>query len=451
MTRLMLDYFRRKWLILAAGALFQFVMGFAAVASLDKNGHSPVSTFEFQIALFMGALLLSFDLQRGIARTVASLPLTNRQIGRAWWLATVAIPAVALAALLFGGAATAHLVKPHEAFSTDWLTMTSIIVLLWLGTGFAFIFNTSATGWYGGWWNRARNILFGAVWGVMIGGGIWIFGDMSNSPVKSAGFFVIGTALTALGWFRAEQFALGRASFRLGTQTAGGKRASVHKPGGYGGIPLLISGTFVPAFMMGVAMLTLMPLIMSLQGHLKSWRQAVELLNGMGFFPFWFIIFFMLVPVFMQLRYLRSLPISTTRLAAVMILMVVLPLVALGAVSATVTGLTIGMPAAATVVKSYALTLAPATLTVSFLVWQGTGTPAFLLMLFVMITAQSVPLWLAVFFHRSEMPASLAGAIAVTYILVSFLLTRWMLLRSSQAYRVQQNPFNTSAWGGGWR
>jgi hypothetical protein len=54
----------------------------------------PEGAFEFWaflLSLWAGAVLLSFDLKRGVLRVLVPLPLTARQIGRGWWVATVAI------------------------------------------------------------------------------------------------------------------------------------------------------------------------------------------------------------------------------------------------------------------------------------------------------------------------------------------------------------------------
>ena len=81
MKRLMLDYFRRWWWVLALVGIFEFRLGWSIA-------NRPEDNFEFwglMLALWTGANLLSFDLRRGVVRAIAPLPLTARQIGRSWW------------------------------------------------------------------------------------------------------------------------------------------------------------------------------------------------------------------------------------------------------------------------------------------------------------------------------------------------------------------------------
>ena len=132
MKRLILDHFRRWWWVLALVAVLEFGLGWFIASRPEDN-------FEFwglMLAMWTGAILLSFDLRRGVVRAVAPLPLTARQIGRSWWLATVAIPAIALAALLFSGAGTFYHFHPDQAFPADRLALASLFNLVWLGTVF---------------------------------------------------------------------------------------------------------------------------------------------------------------------------------------------------------------------------------------------------------------------------------------------------------------------------
>jgi hypothetical protein len=447
MKRLMLDHFRRWSWILVPVAVFEFVFGWFADGSL--NQYSVDVSAVFQFALFTGAFLLLFDLQRGIVRTVTALPLTTGQIGRAWWLATVGIPTAASVALFFLGAGMCHIFQPTQVFPAGRLAIASLLILLMQGTGFTLIFNIRP-GLYGNGWERARNIIFGTLEGILIGGGIWFFQDVTRNPAKFAILLGVGAVYTVVGWFRAERFVWGRASLRLAALQGNNPRGQHRAPAGYGGIPLLLSTSFVRTLLMGVAIVALMPLFMALGGHMNSWHQVIEAIGGLGIvFPFWFVIFFQLIPALLQLRFLRTLPIPATRLAAMMIAMTILPLVALGALVAGVAGMALGMPTALTVLKSYTLTLAPASLCIFFAVWRGVGMETYALLIFTMVGFQTVPMWLQVVYHSREVPFSLAGLIVAICVLLAFVLTRRALMHSSHTYRVQANPFGNFAWGTG--
>jgi hypothetical protein len=139
---------------------------------------------------------------------------------------------------------------------------------------------------------------------------------------------------------------------------------------------------------------------------------------------------------------------SASKLTAVMIGLVLLPLIAVGAFVAGVSGLTSGTPAAIMILRSYALILAPAALCVVLVGWLGAGRDAFALMLFTVILFQIAPTLAQVYFTNRVIPFSLISVIVGITVALAFLLTRHSLLHSSKTYRVQANPFGTG-WGAG--
>jgi hypothetical protein len=405
------------------------------------------------LALWTGANLLSFDLRRGIVRAVAPLPLTARQIGRSWWLATVAIPAIALAALLFTGAGTFHHFHPTEVFPADRLAWASIFNLMWLGTTCTAIFSAKR-GSYRSSRNFASTGVFSILSGVMILGGMMFFQNASKDPFKCALLLGIGGLLTVVSWFRAEQFSLGRAEpFNPGragirlTPLPSTIPSTPHRPPeGYGGIPFLISTSFVRMFLWVAAMMALMALLQQWQGQAMQRYLAISIFAAMGsLMSCGFIIVFQLLPVLRQLRFLRTLPTSATRLAAVMLAIVILPLIALGALVAGGAWLALGTPAGLTVLKSYTFILAPASLCVFFAVWRGDGIQTYVLLAITLSGLQQVQLRLQTALHSLELSFSLCGSIAAICVLLAFVLTRCALMHSSRTYRVQANPFGNIA------
>ena len=453
MKRLMLDYFRRWAWVLALGGLLEFGLGWFIANRPEEN-------FEFwglMLALWTGANLLSFDLRRGIVRAVAPLPLTARQIGRSWWLATVAIPAIALAALLFAGAGTFYHFHPSKVFPAGRLALASIIYLLWLGVISCGTFSAKR-GSYGSWRKFASTGVFSLLSGAMILGGMMYFQDASKHSFKCALLLGVGGLLTVVSWLRAEQFSLGRAEpFNPGragirlTPLPSTNPSTYHRPSeGYGGIPFLISTSFVRMLSWVAAMIALIALLQHWQDRAMPRYVAISSFAEMGsFMSCGFIIVFQFLPVLLQLRYLRTLPTSATRLAAVMISIVILPLIALGALAAGGAGLALGTPAGLTVLKSYTFILAPASLCVFFAVWRGDGMQAYALLAFTLFGFQQVQLRLEMVFHNLELSVSLCGSIAAIGVLLAFVLTRFALMRSSHAYRVRANPFGNIALGMG--
>jgi hypothetical protein len=292
----------------------------------------------------------------------------------------------------------------------------------------------------------------------MILGGMMYFQDASKHSFKCALFLGVGGLLTIVSWFRAEQFSLGgavpfnpgRAGTRL-TPLPSTAPSSPHRPPqGYGGIWFLISTSFVRIFLWVAAMIALMALLQPWHGPaiLPNWPIVMSAAMW-SFMSCGFIIVFQFLPVLRQLRFLRTLPTSATRLAAVMLSIVILPLIALGALAAGGAGLALGTPAGLTVLKSFTFILAPASLCVFFAVWRGDGIQTYVLLAITLFGLQQVQLRLQTAFHYLELPFSLCGSIAAISILLAFVLTRCALMRSSRTYRVQANPFGNIALGMG--
>jgi hypothetical protein len=292
----------------------------------------------------------------------------------------------------------------------------------------------------------------------MLIGGMVFFQDASKHSFKCALLLGIGGLLTVVSWFRAEQFNLGRAEpFNPGragirlTPLPSTNPSTYHRPPeGYGGIRFLISTTFVRIFLWVAAMIALMALLQQWQFQAMPRYVSISTFAAMGsLMSCGFIIVFQFLPVLRQLRFLRTLPTSATRLAAVMISIVILPLIALGALAAGGAWLALGSAAGLTVLKSYTFILAPASLCVFFAVWRGDGMQAYALMAITLFGLQLVQLPLQTAFHYLELPFSLCCSIAAICVLLAFLLTRYALMRSSHTYRVQANPFGNTTLGVG--
>jgi hypothetical protein len=328
---------------------------------------------------------------------------------------------------------------------------------MWLGTTFTAIFSATR-GSYRSSRDFASTGVFSLLSAIMFMLGMMFFQDASKHPFKCALLLGIGGLLTVVSWFRAEQFSRGgagpfnpgRAGVRL-TPPPSTNPSTYHRPPeGYGGIRFLISTSFVRIFLWVAAMIALMALLQQWPGQAKPRYVVISSFAGMAsFMSCGFIIVFQFLPILRQLRYLRTLPTSATRLAAVMISIVILPLIALGAVVAGGAGLALGVPAGLTVLKSYTFILAPASLCVFFAVWRGDSMQAYALLAFTLFGLQQVQLRLQTAFHYLELPFSLCGPIAVSCVLLAFLLTRCALKRSSHTYRVQANPFGNIALGMG--
>jgi hypothetical protein len=440
MTRLILDHFRRWGWVLSLAAALAFACGWLICAMKGES----CAFWVLAVSMWMGATLLSFDLKHGLVRTLLALPLTARQIGRGWWFATVGIPAVAMALLLLSGAAVWSHFHPGKALPVFVLAASCLFSLLWLGNNFSSIYGMT-------------NELFGSrrerlvVTGISVLSMIMLFGSMLlafelfEKPLLLAIFIGIGLIVTVASWLRAERFVLGRASFRLTVSVKQTQlpRAEHRPPVGAGGIPYLLRVSFIRGFFYLAAMVALMTMIPLLYSATLP-RMGINMLAQMGsFMSLFFVVLFLAMPALRQLRLWRTLPISATRLALLVIALAVLPLIGIGTASTLLAALAWGQVVALTTLKSYALTLVPAALSVLLAAWLGTGRGVYILLFLIVMTCGVLgPISDERLFHH-PIPVAMSSALVVAFVTLCFLLTRQVLMRSSRAYRaqgVQENP-----------
>ena len=445
MKQLILDYLRRWARALAVGALAELLIGWFG----GHLGEGPyrLAALQGALGLFLGALLLSFDLQSGLSRMVGVLPLTGRQIGRAWWQASVLIPALVFGAAQFLGAGGYWL--GHRATSFDWVALgvSDVYLFLMLGSAFPLAFLlcqvTARSGW-----RVYLGVVAGVVWGAAMGGSLFFFENAVQHRASVVCFLVMAAGLTAAGWHWAGPLVLFRTGLRLGTQVAPRRTEIGRAPAGYGGVSRLIGTTFVRAFLVGVAMIIIMPLVFLLVGGKAGdlW-EAIHFFPSVSLFPFMFVVFFSLLPALTHLRMLRSLPISPTKLAGAFLATVILPLVGLQLVMTGLAWLVSGGEAALGTMNSFLLAVPWVALSLVFIAWLGLGNGTYLLMMGLMIAAELVPV---VFKSRIDAyQHSLVFSLVISgfFLVGSFWLIRRSLLRSRRLYRSPVG-FGNWAWGG---
>ncbi|MGH7969912.1 MAG: hypothetical protein ACREIC_14415, partial [Limisphaerales bacterium] len=211
MNRIIIDYYRRWWWVLGLAAAGEFCLGW--LMGLDPQ--FPFEFYAFLVSLWSGATMLSLDLRRGALRPLAVLPVTGSRMGKSWWMATVPVPAFALAALLFSGAALHYYFGSGRVLQLQRLLLSSLFTLVWLGVGFAMIFNPAR-----GVPANKREFLSSMVisWLMVVTfyGSMLLCLNAAHSPVRSALLLVFGTILTVTGWFQATGFDPAQAGMYLG-------------------------------------------------------------------------------------------------------------------------------------------------------------------------------------------------------------------------------------------
>ena len=426
MNRIILDHLRRwGWL----WALVGIANGFSTGAFLDEKHMDNV--FTFQITLWLGAMQLNFDLQRGISRTLTTLPLTARQIGRAWWLVSVALPALLLVAT---SALALMIYSSHTGtpFPLNAFMMNATANTLFLGTMFA-LFVGELPGWPQaglGWLRRIFSVaLLLAI----------MFSRVAYDSWLGIALLFTALGLTFFGWFRAEQMVMQRATFRLGIQFGKHPSGQHQTPTGFGGLPFLWQTLAIRIARMAIIVVFWF-VIMHFMMHGNSkmtprqfFAATMPALNSFGFFA---IFMFLLMPVLMQLRHLRSLPISTAAIAAMLTLLPAVPVLIVGIIWAVIGG---GGIETLSGFLAYAAIMSIAS---PIMVGQGLRTGAYITTLVLLMF-----LGMGSIFLNGKMPgAFILTAISMGTIAITFEITRRLLKSSSHAYRPL--PANMSGWGG---
>ena len=447
MKRLMLDHFRRWWWVLALAGLLEFWLGW----SIANRPQVPFEFWALLMSLWAGPNLLSFDFKRGALRPIAALPLTSRQIGRSWWLATVPLPAIGLAAILVLGAGTFCQVHPDKALPSRDLGLASLFTVVWVGSGFPMTFGATR-GLGGSLWQMSCNFFLSVLGMLMLFGSMLLAQGAAHNPFKCAVLLGIGGLLTVVGWVDAQRFDVGRGvQFYRGRPeppkidrhhfpltSLEPKAPENQRPAepGYGGVPFFIFSRVVRMFFMIAAMSALTALITVWRGSPMPGHAPVVMFAGMGsLMSFGFMMVFQLLPALRQLRLLRAMPISAVGLSGALMAIMLLPLVALGGASAAVAALAMGTPAALTFLSDYTFALAPASLSVLLAVWLGEGKLGYVVLIVILFGSQQVQLRLQSSLHVLELPLGLAAAIAAACVLPALFLTSWALRSSRHAYR----------------
>jgi hypothetical protein len=463
MKKIILDHFRRWWLALSALLVAYFAFQAVSVhlnnsqtsdegvaATVNHTINAVPNIFIFQILMFLGFLLM-FDLQRGLARALAVLPVTTKQIGRAWWLVSVALPAIALLilgllAFLIFSSGTSKMIS-LENYLAGWVLAT-----LYLGAMFGaltFITMTFPDTLIG----RIRVTMPNLLFAFMIME-LFVIQVETLTTTKRALIFSTYAILAVFGWFRAERMVLQRAGFRFVSKTSSKKSAQHKTSQGFGGLPYLAQRTFIQSTLIGLALMFFMTLVMSFVAHDQNRAQAVISMIQGGSTPYvFYILIFSIVPIVFQLRFLRTLPISSPALAATVIFLPLLSIAAVGVVVTTLVSFVAGEAVILPVANGFLMLGAKAAIIVSLVVWRGLGSPTYLLIFLLVLSDSFISLGMTIIFHLGsktpERPWWVNLTIFLLCVIVSFALTRRLLTKSSSAYRVRTMPANTwPVWGG---
>ena len=458
MKLIILDYFRRRGLLLAVIFIAYFIIeawsvagGFGKhysekdIAAIFVSVQSTMAkAFLFPLIIYLATFLM-MDKGLGYTRVLNTLPLTAKKIGRALWLTSVALPAIAfvllgtLALLIFSN----HQIIQWKAYLTNWLFLSLALGAAFGGLTFAN--GTLPLNFIG----RLRMRISTALPMLVVFG--WIFTQLlPSTPTRSILVFTALTALSAVGWFRAEKIILPRANFNPTTSTNLNNFAPEKVPMGFGGLPYLALGTFAITTLIGLAMLGMM-ILFSYVLRSPTTLNRVEMVTSMvdgGSTAFIFIFISIAAPMVFQIRLLRTFPVSASVLAAVMVLVPVACVAVNGLVATIFAAWVAGPTVIPHILNTIFILEAKAAIVVSVMVWRGLDAVTYLIMFLLVIADSFIALGITMHFHlgtrNTENPVWIALAIFLAFVAISFALTRMLLTQNSSPYRARTMPAN--AW-----
>lgn len=453
MKPILRDYFRRWWWV---WAIVLSVNAAMLVSECVAHQRGNYTTF-FPMGIFLGAVLLAMDLQRGGTRVFLSMPVTVRQLARSWWLAAVVLPA--LAVLLVNTAV--FLVLIWRLGMTGALpayvkhTLTDILML---GVMF-FTLTGLPVGQLGGsWFEKARGVFFSLLWGLSFGG--WYFFARLFDYTTPSGrmVMVLAGVLGVWGWLRAELLVQVRAGVRLlsphlnlpsqmylPSQQARAARCAE----GAGGFGYLVRRTYGRMMLMGLGIIVLMGVfswgavaLVDEKAHFMSTAKMMTtnpmLSNG---FVFQWLLAMQMLPVCLHIRFLRTLPVSSNWLAAYLVLTPLAAILSIAAIFGGLLGVAgiVTWPAALTWVGQVGgLSAGVVTLFIPILLWQGFNRFTWVLIMAV-IMGSSFGQILSTF----KISLAVSDAISILFIISAFALSKLAMERSSLVYR----PRTVTAFG----
>ena len=458
MKRITLDYFRRWWLVLSAIFIAYFI--FQAFSVWENNSqpsgdsvvivHTVINTvhnvFIFQIIMWLGFLLI-WEMQRGVPRVLMSLPATPKRIGRAWWLAAVAIPAITIGVLglfaIFIFSKGTNIPVLFGKYLADWS-----LIALYLGAMFGA--QTLRTpGMADTVFGKARAIFSSLLFVIVLFG---FFFNQLETPtlIKLSLSFSASAILSILGWFRAEQMVLQRASFRFNASSSPKKTKQHKTPQGFGGLPYLVQRSIIFSTLISLAIVAWMTFAMSFIhfSHGQNRAQAITSQVNGGSTPwFFFILMFSIVPMVFQLRALRTFPIPSSTLAATLVFLPILSIAAVGAIVTTLAVSLVGQAVMLQTINSFLMIGAKASIMIVVIVWRGLDAVTYFLAFLLIVADSFISLGATMIFHlsssNSEQPWWIALTIFFLCVAAAFALTQRLLTQSSNTYRVRTMPAST--------
>jgi hypothetical protein len=272
---------------------------------------------------------------------------------------------------------------------------------------------------------------------------------MQKSAVEATVFYICTFAMTIVGWLRAESMIADSGECRNASQQSKNSQGQFKVPNGFGGIPFIFSTAFFGVWSFGIYFFIIMNLLDFVIKHQFDWHHLIRNIdNGGVFFPFFFVFIFMssTFSFFLShnLRFLRTMPISTARLAVVLLSVLILPLLTLCLAFTALAWKETGSAECISLFKIELLAVVPVSVFIAVSIWntQANFIKAFLLVIMILVTfapafyqltcmdGRGLPFWFIIVFN-------------IVIVSLVFWSTCQIVAKSSSPYRPRQNQLGT--------
>ncbi len=454
MTTIVLDHIRRWWWLWTGSCVCcAYIVGAGTPLKPD------LSNAWFPLAIYLGSVQLTQDLMRGdLLRVLRAMPVSERTVGRAWWWVSVGVPGLTLGAIvglvfILSPVLTGKVLPPVACFDF-WLTNA-----LLFGPLFFFLTGIPAVGFGRAGSGRGYGCLFSLLFCVSTFAMIYFYRLFPPPTTRWWVFVAVGSVLTVAGWFRAEALARERLRTILPSRpTAGHGIPSLSGAGmlstgylkGHGGLKLLFRIIFGRMALMGLfwavlgggAMVLTRLLTEALTQTKIMWDSTSVIVSAQMLF---WLICWQTIRTALHVRFLRTLPVSTLKLAAVLVLAPVTAMFVVLCCANLVFALyfpAVALSVPAMLREGCLVQIAFATLVVPLVVWRGFDFLSFVVVLAVLVAGP-----LSLLIMKAKLPTTMSLGVSLIVVSGCLLLTKLLLERSGSVYRPRKNQFGDRLWG----
>lgn len=429
MNKIILDHLRRWfWVWLAVGIGYCFIEGWILAR------YTEFSIFTIQLLFFAGAWQLTFDFQRRHFIPLLALPLTPGQIGRGWWMASVLLPALLLAAA--SGLGT--LLFKQDGFPLHAYLVNCLINTLCLGVFFFAIITTSGRRLSS---CKAYLGLWPALYLTLAAYLIVACSRQFNGnamPMETCTLIVVASSLTIASFLGAGYFVARRAGCIRSTDQSPAARLRRNDLHGIQGLPLLFTHTISRVLLGWALIIMAMVAGYSFSDHASS--SLGDFLNATaGMTAFGTIFIIQLVPTLQLLRALRPLPLSAWSLAGMLVLLPMISFLFFGILILALTLLTNSSAGIISLlIQSCLIPMNIYVLFMPLIIRMGFNNSSMFLFSFVMLGGSClIELFSRHWFLGHWFVLPTLGGISLVIIPASIFLTKIVLAGSSKPYLPQ--------------